>query len=190
MRDREHAVVRIPRGTWVVDPEHSSVEFEVKNLGYVTVTGYLGEFEGTLVADGNAVRARGSARTESINTRVAERDEDLRSDDFFDTDRFPEIRFEGDRFEPAGADGALRVVGTLEIKGRERRIEFDGRVGGPFVDHQGNTRLALDLRGTVNRMDLGIDWDGRGPDGAKMASDEVTVILHLGMPRTDEEPGH
>jgi polyisoprenoid-binding protein YceI len=189
MRDREHAVVRIPRGTWVVDPEHSSVEFEVKNLGYVTVTGYLGEFEGTLVADGNGVRAWGSARTESINTRVAERDEDLRSDDFFAADRFPEIRFEGDRFELAGADGSLRVVGTLEIKGRERRIQFDGRVGGPFVDHQGNTRLALDLRGTVNRMDLGIDWDGRGPDGAKMASDEVAVILHLGMPRTDEEPG-
>jgi polyisoprenoid-binding protein YceI len=115
---------------------------------------------------------------------VPERDEDLRSEAFFAAERFPEVRFEATRFESL-ADGALRVVGQLTMKGHEREIEFDASLGGPFTDHRGNARLAMDLRTTVNRLEFGIDWDEEGPGGAKMASHDVDLALHLGMRRID-----
>src|SRR3954454_25368204 len=81
-------------GTWTVDPTHSSVEFQVKHMGLATVKGFFSEFEGALeVGEDGTVTAAGTVETASLNTRNAQRDEHLRSSDFFDVERNPQISF-------------------------------------------------------------------------------------------------
>src|SRR3954449_1766242 len=84
----------IAQGTWNVDPSHSSVEFQVKHMGLATVKGFFSEFEGALeVGEDGAITAYGTVDTASVNTRSAQRDEHLRSADFFDVERNPQISF-------------------------------------------------------------------------------------------------
>src|SRR2546430_12094412 len=89
--DRTNA---LPTGTWQVDPVHSSVEFQVRNMGVVTVKGFFSEFEGSLEVgeDGTAV-AQGVVQAPSVSSRSGERDEHLRAPDFFDVEQHPEIAF-------------------------------------------------------------------------------------------------
>ena len=106
------AVTALPTGTWQVDKVHSSVEFQVKHLGIATVKGQFTEFEGTLeVSPENAV-AYGTVQTASVNTREPQRDEHLRSADFFDAEQNPEISFRSSAITPVDED-------DFEIEGRD-----------------------------------------------------------------------
>src|SRR3954468_3903898 len=85
----------IATGTWNVDPSHSSVEFQVKHMGLATVKGFFGEFAGKLeVAEDGTVTADGTVEAASLNTRSAQRDEHLRSADFFDVENYPQLTFQ------------------------------------------------------------------------------------------------
>jgi polyisoprenoid-binding protein YceI len=114
----KQGIVRVPTGTWQVDPKHSSVEFHVKHMMIATVRGCFKEFEGTIEAapDVNDSRAYGLAKAASIDTNEPTRDEHLRSPDFLDGERYPEIRFQSKRIElsPEEARSRIRAVfGTL-----------------------------------------------------------------------------
>ncbi len=91
----------LPTGTWKVDPIHSSVEFHVKHLGIATVKGQFKAFEGTLEVSDSGVRAYGTVEVASVDTREPQRDEHLRSADFFEVESFPQITFQFDRDPPA-----------------------------------------------------------------------------------------
>src|SRR5579862_8887361 len=98
------AETTLPTGTWKVDPVHSSVEFQVKHLGIATVKGQFKEFEGTLeVGPGGAV-AYGTVKTASVDTREPQRDDHLRSADFFEVDKYPEIGFRSTAIRSTGED--------------------------------------------------------------------------------------
>src|SRR4051794_37958655 len=121
----ETGMVRVPAGTWRVDPTHSSVGFEVKHLMIATVRGRFTEFEGTIEAaedDPSNSRAWGSVKVASIDTGDADRDAHLRSPDFFDVERYPEARFESTRVEHMEG-GRYRMAGDLTIKDETREVE-------------------------------------------------------------------
>ena len=99
--DTERGIVRVPTGTWTVDPVHSSVEFRVKHMMISTVRGRFGEFEGTIEAapDYHQSKVRGTVKTASIDTNEPRRDDHLRSADFFDAEHHPTIGFESTAIE-------------------------------------------------------------------------------------------
>lgn len=145
---------QIPAGTWVVDPAHSSVEFQVRNMGIVTVKGFFEEFEGSFESDGETVSVAGAAKTASVDTRQAQRDEHLRSADFFD--------------------------GELTIKGITREVTFHATVQGTSPDPWGNERVGIEASTDIDRRDFDLNWDVKAPNGAPLASYDVKIVIHVG----------
>jgi polyisoprenoid-binding protein YceI len=176
----QEASIALPAGTWTVDPVHSSVEFQVRNMGIVWVKGLFTDFAGTIESTGKpgGVRANGSVEVASVDTRSEQRDQHLRGADFFDVENHPQIKFESTGIEPN--DGELRVVGNLTIKGITREVQLDATVQGTVDDPWGNQRVGVEATGALNRRDFDLNWDVRTPGGAQLASDKVRLILHLG----------
>ena len=108
----------IPTGTWAVDQAHSKVGFAVKHMGIATVRGEFGEFEGTLDVgeDLSGARAYGTVRVTSVDTNQPQRDEHLRSADFFDAEKYPEMRFESTSIEQIDSD-TFSIIGGLTLTG-------------------------------------------------------------------------
>jgi polyisoprenoid-binding protein YceI len=176
----------IPAGTWVTDPVHSSVEFSVRNMGVVNVTGHFADFEGSVKSDGTleGTSAEGTVDVASVYTRAAKRDEHLLADDFFAAEQHPQIRFTASRFEQDG--DRVKVYGDLTIKGTTRPVEFDVAVeSDPVEDPWGGTRIGLEIDGQVDRRDYGLNFDAATPAGIPLASNAVKLILHLGLVKQD-----
>jgi polyisoprenoid-binding protein YceI len=176
----------IPAGTWTVDPAHSSVEFQVRNMGIVTVKGFFKDFDGALELGETleSSRASGRVKAASVDTRSEKRDGHLRTPDFFDVDSYPDITFKSTRIEPAGED-EVRVVGDLTIKGVTREITLDARLEGTTEDPWGGERVGVSATGEVDRRDFGLEWDVRTPTDIPLASHKVKVELQLGAVRAD-----
>lgn len=168
----------IPIGTWTVDPVHSSIEFQVRNMGIVTVKGFFTDFEGSLHSDGEQVQARGVVKGASVNTRSEKRDEHLRSPEFFDVENHPEIRFESTRFQLAG-DG-FDVTGELTIKGITREVTFNATFEGTTPDPWGGERIGVEASGLVDRRLFHLNWDVKTPTGIPLASYEIKIVIHVG----------
>src|SRR4051812_48571031 len=128
----ETGIVRVPAGAWRVDPVHSSVAFEVKHMMIATVRGIFSEFDGWLEAaedDPANSRALGRVAVASIDTGNADRDAHLRSEEFFDAQRYPEMRFETTRVQHLEG-GTYRATGELTIKDHTREVEVTAVVEG------------------------------------------------------------
>jgi polyisoprenoid-binding protein YceI len=170
----------IHTGTWTVDPAHSSVEFSVKHMGIANVRGKFSEFEGTLdmkeqLADS---RAHGAVKVASIDTGEAQRDEHLRSPDFFDAGAFPEITFESTRVEAIDGESS-RVHGNLTMHGITREIRLDVVIQGTDTDPWGNTRAGLEVVGTLKRSDFDMKFNQALGSGNMLVGDKVAVALDI-----------
>jgi polyisoprenoid-binding protein YceI len=177
----EQGMVRVPAGTWKVDPAHSSAAFEVKHMMISTVRGLFSEFEGTLEAaedDPANSRVRGSAKVASIDTGSPDRDEHLRGPEFFDAERYPDITFESTRIQHLEG-GTYRVAGNLTIRDVTREVELEGHVEGAGEDPWGNERVGIAIRGTVNRNDFGLTWQQRLAAGGMLVGEEVKVLIDV-----------
>src|ERR1700687_1551696 len=121
----------IPAGTWSVDPAHSKVGFAVKHMGIATVRGEFTEFEGTLEVgeDIATAKAYGTVKVQSVDTNEPQRDDHLRSPDFFDAQQHPELRFESTRIEPLD-DEEFRITGNLTIHGVTNEVVLHADVQG------------------------------------------------------------
>jgi polyisoprenoid-binding protein YceI len=170
----------IPTGTWIVDPAHSSVEFSVKHMGIANVRGRFAEFEGTLEveADLTDCRAHGTVKAASIETGEAQRDEHLRSPDFFNVEEFPGISFESTRVE-ALDDESSRVYGNLTMHGITREIKLDVMVEGTDTDPWGNTRAGLEVVGTLKRSDFDMKFNQALGSGNVLVGDKVSISLDI-----------
>ena len=142
----------VPAGTWTVDPAHSSVEFTVTDVQdlMATIRGRFREFEGTLETEEDLVNAhaRGVIRAASITTDQEQRDQHLRSPDFLDVERYPEISFESTRIDRVGDDG-LRIAGVLTLKDQSQEVELDARLLGVGESSQGGERLVIGSDGKI-----------------------------------------
>jgi polyisoprenoid-binding protein YceI len=180
-----YGTVRVPAGTWIVDPVHSSVAFEVKHMMISTVRGLFREYDGRLEAaedDPSGSRVEGSAKVASIDTGNAERDAHLRSAEFFDADRFPEIHYASTRIEHVEG-GAYRVTGDLTIKDVSQEVEMQATVEGVGDDPWGNERVGISVRGIVDRRDFGLTWQQPLTRGGVLVGELVTVLIDISAMR-------
>ena len=164
-------------GIWRVDPEHSSIEFQVRHRVIETVKGRFLDFDG-VVDPGEVPRMAGSIRVASLDTHHAERDEHLRSRDFFDVERFPEMGFVSTSVELSD-DGALIVLGVLMIKRIARPIQLIGTFRGREVGLDGRERIAFELRGSLNRQDYGLTWNRLLESGGLLVGNTIELALDV-----------
>jgi len=170
----------IPTGTWNVDTAHSKVGFSVKHLGIATVRGQFGEFEGTLELsdDLSSAKAYGRVRAASVDTSEPQRDEHLRSPDFFDAERYPELTFNSTRIEPVD-EGTYRIIGDLTMHGITRELVLDAVVDGTEIDPWGNERVGLEIVGQLSRGEYGMKFNQALGSGNVVVSDKVKLALDI-----------
>ena len=144
------SAVLLPLGTWDIDPVHSTVAFEVRDMAnlFATIRGRFTDFDGTVHVSPDGARAQGTIRVASLTTQHAERDDNLRSTAFLDALGSPEIRFESDAIQTR-PDGSVRIAGRLELKGTRSDVELHGEVLGSGIDHRGTERLAIAAEGAL-----------------------------------------
>jgi polyisoprenoid-binding protein YceI len=168
----EAAATQIPGGTWSIDPVWSSLEFEVKKVGLIPIKGRVPGFAGT-IEGGDEPTIEGTVDATSITTFDETRDGHLQSPDFFDTARYPEVRFTSTGVSLDG--GELRVQGDLTIKGTTRPVELKGTFLGSGPDMTGNDRIGVELEGKLDRTEFGLDWNAPLPAGGFLLPNEVTL---------------
>lgn len=170
----------IPTGTWRVDAAHSSVRFSVKHMGIANVRGKFGEFAGTLEMKESLAdcRAFGTVKVASIDTAEPQRDDHLRSADFFNAEEFPEITFESTHVE-AIDDESSRVVGNLTMHGITREITLDVLIQGTDTDPWGNTRAGLEIVGKLLRSDFDMKFNQALGSGNMLVGDKVGIAIDV-----------
>jgi polyisoprenoid-binding protein YceI len=162
---------------WAVDPSHSAIEFAVRHMLIATVKGRFREFEGTLDT-GEEPKFAGVVQVATLDTNDAIRDDHLRSADFFDAIRYPEISFRSTAVDVDGGE-SLNVVGDLELRGVMRSIALAGEVAGVGVDPEGEQRLGLSLRGELDRTDFGLTWNRALETGGVLVGDRFGIALDI-----------
>ncbi len=168
--------------TWQIDPQHSEVGFEVSHMMFAKVRGRFESFEGTITlgAEGAIEESRVDAeiRAASINTGQAQRDEHLRSADFFDVERFPALTFASTAVRPTG-DGDLLVTGNLTIHGVTREVELMVARTGQGVDPWGNERAGFSGETRIDRRDFDLTWNQALETGGILVGNEVKIRLEV-----------
>ena len=169
--------------TWYLDPAHSAAQFSVRHMGISTVRGTFTKVEGVVVDSPDQSKASVNVTIDagSVDSRVQRRDDDLRSDHFFDVAKYPTITFKSKRVEAAGP-GKLKVTGDLTIHGvtKEAVLDVDGPTP-PVKDPRGNSHRGASATTTVNRTDYGMTTM------TGMIGDQVAIQLDVEM--VDKAPG-
>jgi len=170
----------VPAGTWSVDPAHSKVGFAVKHMGIATVRGEFTEFEGTLeIGDDLAsAKAYGTVKVQSVETNEAQRDDHLRSPDFFDAQQYPELSFESTRIEELD-DEEFRITGNLTVHGVTNEVVLHADVQGTDIDPWGNERVGLEITGQLSRGDYGMKFNQVLGSGNVLVADKVKLALDI-----------
>src|SRR6202451_2037544 len=168
----------LPTGTWQVDKVHSSVEFQVKHLGIATVKGQFTEFEGTLDVSPENTVAYGTVQVASVNTREPQRDEHLRSADFFDAEQNPEITFRSTAITPVDEDD-FEIEGDITIHGVTQPLKLKATVEGTETDPQGNDRVGVSATAQINRSDYDMKFNMALGSGNVVVSDKVKILIEI-----------
>jgi polyisoprenoid-binding protein YceI len=168
---------QIPAGTWDVDPVHSSVTFAVTHNGVTTFRSGFERYDAKLTG-GEQPRLGGTVEVESIAIDEEMLKGHLLSPEFFDTQRFPQLRFSSTELS-VREDGTLRVAGDLEIHGETRKVEAGGRFAHLGEDAYGKARVGLSISSTVDRRDFGLDWQAELPSGGEVLDYAVTISVEL-----------
>jgi polyisoprenoid-binding protein YceI len=172
------ATAPLPTGTWKVDPIHSSVEFHVKHLGIATVKGQFNAFEGTLEVGSGGARASGTVDVTSVDTREPQRDGHLRSADFFEVDRFPQIKFESTAIRPL-EDDDFEIDADLTIHGVTRQVTLKATFEGAETDPQGNDRVGVSASAQISRGDFGMKFNAALGSGNLVVADKVKILVEV-----------
>jgi polyisoprenoid-binding protein YceI len=167
-------------GTYDFDRAHSSIGFRIKHMGLVDVPGYFRDFTGKINYDASDVTKSSvefTAKMESVDTGIEGRDKHLRSPDFFEVEKFPEMTFKSTKVEKRGDN--LLVTGDFSMKGVTKQISFPVTVAGFLKDQRGGTRMGAVAQTVINRRDFGVNYGGNLPNGSPMLADDVRVELNI-----------
>ena len=163
----------------IIDQAHSEIGFKVKHLMISTVKGNIGTFSGGVDEDGTV---NVSMNLNSINTGNLDRDNHLKSADFFNVEEYPVMTFNGGMTEDMTS-----VVGEITIKGVTKQITLDVDYNGTSVDPWGNTKHGWEMTGSINRSDFGLTWNAPLETGGVLVSEEVKLNIDLQMMEVVEE---
>jgi polyisoprenoid-binding protein YceI len=168
-------------GDYTIDAAHSRLGFVARHAMVTKVRGAFNEFTGTGhldTADPSASHAEITIKVDSIDTRNADRDNHLRSNDFFEMATYPEIRFVSTSVTPVDP-ATYRVRGDLTIKGTTRPVEIDFAYTGSAVDPFGNARVGFEGAVTINRKDWGLNWNAALDAGGVLISENVVLEFEI-----------
>jgi len=174
---------------WQIDPAHSSAQFSVRHMAISTVRGAFSKVTGSVVFDDKDVSKSTVEVTidaNSVDTRVPDRDNDLRSEKFFDVAHYPSITFKSKKVEQL-SPGKLKVTGDLTIRGTTKEVVLD--VEGPTApvkDPWGNTRNAATATAKINRQDFGVKWNATLDNGGVVVGDDVSIIIDVELVKKDK----
>ena len=163
----------------IIDQAHSEIGFKVKHLMISTVKGNFRTFSGGVSEDGDVTV---SMNVSSINTCNLDRDNHLKSADFFNSEEYPTIEFAGKMSEDMNS-----IVGEITIKGITKQIVLDVDYNGQGVDPWGNTKHGWEISGVINRNDFGLTWNAPLETGGVLVSEEVKLNLDVQMMEVVEE---
>jgi len=170
--------------TWKIDPAHTAAQFAVKHMMISTVRGEFKGVTGTVIWDDQDVTKSSVDVTidaKTVNTGEEKRDQDLRSANFFEVEKYPTLTFKSKKVESAGS-GKLKVTGDLTMHGITKEVVLD--VEGPsgaVKDPWGNTRSAASATTKLNRQDYGVKWNANLDGGGVVVGDAVTITIDLEM---------
>ena len=171
----------VPSGDYQIDPAHSIIGFSIRHLEIAWVEGRFKDFKGTIHFDESDVTKSSvefSAKIESIDTGVEPRDKHLRTADFFDAAKYPEMSFKSTRVARRGKDGYV-LHGDFTLKGVTKPVALPFTVTGAIKDPWGNTRFGVSAQTKIDRRDYGITWGKALENGGLDVGNEVTIDLQL-----------
>lgn len=166
---------------WAIDPTHSEILFKVKHLMITNVKGEFRKFNATLSSDGNnfsQAKVNVTIDTASVFTNEDNRDNHLKSADFFDVENHKEINFVGTSFDKVD-DENYTLKGNLIIKGVSKEISLNVEFGGINKDPWGNEKAGFSVSGKINRKDFGLNWNAALETGGVLVSDEVKINAEI-----------
>lgn len=174
-------------GTWDIDPVHSEVSFVVRHMVVSKVRGRFDKFQGVIVLADDPFRSTAEATIEaaSVNTNQEQRDQHVRSADFFDAENHPQITFRSTGVRPE--KGRFVLDGELTIRATTKAVTLELELNGFSPDPYGGTRVGFSARGAINRQDFGVSYNGPipGADNAMVLSDAVTLNIEVEAVRRD-----
>jgi polyisoprenoid-binding protein YceI len=166
---------------WVLDPAHSTVGFKVKHLMISNVSGSFKETAGQVITVGedfSTAKISLSANTASVFTDATDRDAHLKSADFFDAEKYPNLTFEGNGLKNLG-DDMYELTGTLTIKGVSKPVTLTVEKGGLMTDPWGNVKAGFSVSGKINRKEFGLNWNAALETGGVLVSEEVKLLAEV-----------
>jgi polyisoprenoid-binding protein YceI len=164
--------------TWTIDKAHSKIGFAVPHYAITEVEGNFKDFDATVVSkaeDFNGAEITFTAKTASIDTDNERRDGHLKSPDFFDAEKNPDVTFKGLLSKDGGK---YKLKGDLTMKGVTKPVEFDVTYGGSMNTGRG-MKAGFKLTGEVNRQDFGVTYGGKTPTGELVIGDKVTIVCKI-----------
>lgn len=166
---------------WKFDNSHTQIKFSVTHLLITEVDGLFKNYEGTVETNGdNFENAKINFKIDvsSIDTDNTQRDEHLKSDDFFAADKFSHITFKGKSLKKIN-DKNYKLVGDLTMRGITKEIELNVRFNGIVTDPWGNTKAGFKITGSLNRFDYGLKWNALIEAGGAVVGEDVELIINV-----------
>lgn len=166
--------------TWKLDPTHTLVEFSAKHLMITTVKGRITDIEGTIYTDEKDPKnstVEATLKAASLDTRTDQRDQHLRSADFLDVEKFPEIKFRSTRVEGDGE--SFKLTGDLTIRDVTNPITLDVEFGGRTRDPWGGERVGFSATGKIDRRDFGLTWNQALELGGVAVGNDIKISLEV-----------
>ncbi len=167
---------------WAIDPMHTSAQFAVRHMMVSTVRGKLGKVNGNVKYDGkdpNTLQVDASIDVQGVDTGVENRDNDLRSPNFFDVAKYPTISFKSKRVIPGTAGGAFKLVGDLTMHGTTREVTLDVEPPSSPVRMGNRLRTGTSASGKINRRDFGLLYNKLLETGGAVVGDEITITIDV-----------
>ncbi len=170
------------RTQWLIDPAHSEIGFRVKHLVFSNVRGTFRNVDArvfTMGDDFSQAEVDVIIDPASINTGIEQRDEHLRSGDFFDAEQFKEIRFTASTLVPTETNGRYIMYGELAMKGIKNEVKLDVEFGPQITDPYGNEKALFSIDGKINRKEWGLNYNAALEAGGVLISEDVWIHCEI-----------
>ncbi|CAN1573031.1 COG2353 Uncharacterized conserved protein [Flavobacteriaceae bacterium] len=169
------------KSNWSIDPTHSEIGFKVKHMMFTNVSGKFNAFKATIENEDDNFETsiiNFTAETSSIDTNNTDRDNHLKSDEFFDADNFPKLAFVSTSIKKIN-ENIFVIFGDVTIKGVTRNIQLESEYSGLMTDPWGNTKAGLSIIGKINRKDFGLTWNAALETGGVLLGEEIKLHIEI-----------
>lgn len=166
---------------WALDPSHSEVSFKIKHMMISNVTGHFGNFNVAAETEGDDFsksKVSFTADVNTINTKSDQRDGHLKSGDFFDAEKYPQIKFEATKMNKV-SDDEFSVDGNLTIRDVTKPVKLKAEFGGIAKDPYGNIKAGFTVEGKINRKDFGLTWNAATEAGGVMVGEDLKLHAEI-----------